>query len=69
MAKIKERKLTTREKFVMAAMQAMIQIKGSHMNNPTYEISRNVEDVCNDIAQASVTVADETLKVLNNGKN
>lgn len=52
--------LTKREYFAAMAMQSIVKIKGVG----TYDLSRNYEGVCNDIAQASIRVADELLKQL-----
>ena len=52
--------MTKREEFAKAAMQSLLHIKGAS----TYDLARNTEDVCGDIAQAAIRVADELLKQL-----
>lgn len=69
MAKIEQRNLTVHEHFVLAAMQAMIQVKAQMLEQPTYDLASNREDCCGDIAHASIRVANETLKALHNGKD
>jgi len=52
--------ITKREYFVAMAMQSIIQ--KTHAG--TYELAKNNEDVCGDIAAAAISVADVTLKHL-----
>lgn len=52
--------LTKREMFAMAAMQAIIPLKGVD----TWNLSRNEEGCTDDIAMAAVRCADELLKAL-----
>jgi len=52
--------LTKREYFVAMAMKSFIVNKGV----TTFDATRNTEDVCGDIAQASCSMADTILKYL-----